>query len=67
MGLRRGPWWPDLVETKKLKPDANGELYVVHSVWRKDVPVAATVTLGALAIKNEKYPCAMYGIAVKPL
>ena len=65
--LRSGPWWPDLVETKKLKPDANGELYVMHSVWRKDVPVAATVTLGALAIKSEKYPYAMYGIAVKPL
>ncbi len=65
--VRCGPWWPDLVEAKKLKPDANGELYVVHSVWRKDVPVAATVTLGALAIKNEKYPYAMYGIAVKPL
>ena len=65
--LRSGPWWPDLVETKKLKPDANGELYVVHSVWRKDVPVAATVTLGAPTTKSEKYPYAMYGIAVKPL
>jgi hypothetical protein len=65
--LRSGPWWPDLVETKKLKPDANGELYVVHSVWRKDVPVAATVTLGAPTTKSEKDPYAMYGIAVKPL
>jgi len=65
--LRSGPWWPDLVETKKLKPDANGELYVVHSVWRKDVPSAATVTIGAPAIKSGKYPYAMYGIAVKPL
>jgi hypothetical protein len=48
-------------------PDANGELYVVHSVWRKDVPGSATVTLGAPTIVSEKYRYAMYGIAVKPL
>ena len=65
--LRSGPWWPDLVETKNLKPDANGELCVVHSVWRKDVPGAATVTLGAPTLEGNKYPYAMYGIAVKPL
>jgi len=65
--LRSGPWWPDLVETKNLKPDANGELCVVHSVWRKDVPSAATVTLGAPTPEGNKYPYAMYGIAVKPL
>jgi hypothetical protein len=65
--LRSGPWWPDLFETKKLMPDANGELYVVHSVWRKDVPSSATVTLGAPTIVSEKYRYAMYGIAVKPL
>jgi hypothetical protein len=65
--LRSGPWWPDLVETRNLKPDANGELCVVHSVWRKDVPGAATVTLGAPTHEGNKYPYAMYGIAVKPL
>ena len=65
--LRSGPWWPDLVETRNLKPDANGELCVVHSVWRKDVPGAATVTLGAPTLEGNKYPYAMYGIAVKPL
>jgi len=65
--LRSGPWWPDLVETRNLKPDANGELCVVHSVWRKDVPGAATVTLGAPTPEGNKYPYAMYGIAVKPL
>jgi len=65
--LRSGPWWPDLFETKKLMPDANGELYVEHSVWRKDVPGSATVTLGAPTILSEKYRYAMYGIAVKPL
>jgi len=65
--LRSGPWWPDLVETKNLKPDANGELCVVHSVWRKDVPGAATVKLGAPTLEGNKYPYAMYGIAVKPL
>ena len=65
--LRSGPWWPDLVETRNLKPDANGELCVLHSVWRKDVPGAATVTLGAPTPEGNKYPYAMYGIAVKPL
>ena len=65
--LRSGPWWPDLVETRNLKPDANGELCVVHSVWRKDVPGASTVTLGAPTPEGNKYPYAMYGIAVKPL
>jgi hypothetical protein len=65
--LRSGPWWPDMVETKKLTPDANGELHVVHSVWRKDVPGAAKVTLGAPTLEGDKYPYAMYGIAVKAL
>jgi hypothetical protein len=65
--LRSGPWWPDLIETKNLQPDANGELYIVHSVWRKDVPAAATVQLGAPTTKSETYPYAMYGIAVKAL
>ena len=65
--LRSGPWWPDLVETKKLKPDANNDLYIVHSVWRKDVAVAGQVTLGAPTPKGERYPYAMYGIAVKAL
>ncbi len=65
--LRSGPWWPNLVETNNLQPDADGELYIVHSVWRKDVPAAATVKLGAPATKSETYPYAMYGIAVKAL
>ena len=65
--LRSGPWWSDLLATKNLKPDANGELYIVHSVWRRDVPAAGTVTLGAPFIKGGKYPYAMYGIAVKAL
>ncbi|MEI7534795.1 MAG: FecR domain-containing protein [Verrucomicrobiae bacterium] len=65
--LRSGPWWSDLLATKNLKPDANGELYIVHSVWRRDVPAAGTVTLGAPFIKGENRPYAMYGIAVKAL
>jgi hypothetical protein len=56
-----------MVETKKLTPDANGEFHVVHSVWRKDVPGAAKVTLGAPTLEGDKYPYAMYGIAVKAL
>ncbi len=65
--LRSGPWWPDVVETKKLKPDANGEIYITHTVWRRGISSAATVTLGTPFIKGEKNSFAMYGIAVKPL
>ena len=65
MRLRSGPWWPDLVATANLKPDENGEIHIEHSVWRKDVPAAGTVTLGALEPKRDKYPFSMYGIAVK--
>ncbi len=65
--LRSGPWWPDLVATQNLKPDQNGEINIEHSVWRKDVPVAGTVTLGAMAPKQKVNPYAMYGIAVKAL
>jgi len=36
-------------------------------VWRRDVPSAATVTLGTPFVKGQKYPYAMYGIAVKAL
>ncbi len=67
LSLRSGPWWPDIAKAKKIEPDANGEFYVVHSVWRRDVPSAATVTLGTPFIKGQKYPYAMYGIAVKAL
>ncbi len=63
--LRSGPWWPDLVATQNLKPDKDGEIHIEHSVWRKDVPTAGTVTLGAVEPKRDKYPYAMYGIAVK--
>jgi len=67
MRLRSGPWWPDLVATENLKPDQNGEINIEHSVWRKDVPAAGTVTLGAMVPKQKVNPYAMYGIVVKAL
>jgi hypothetical protein len=65
--LRSGPWRPNLVETKNLTPNADGDIYIVHSVWRRDVPDAGQVTLGAPAPKSEEQPYAMYGLAVKAL
>ncbi len=65
--LRSGSWWPDLVESKTLKPDANGEIYIIHTVWCREVSSAATVTLGTPFIKGERNSFAMYGIVVKPL
>lgn len=65
--LRSGPWWPHLVETKNLTPDANNEIYIFHSVWRKAVPGSGRVTLGAPATKGVEHPYAMYGLAVKSL
>ncbi len=67
MRLRSGPWWPNLVATDTLEPDENDEIHIEHTVWRKDVPKAGTVTLGAFVPKRDKYPYAMYGIAVKAL
>jgi len=65
--VRSGPWWPNLVATQNLQPDQNGEINIEHSVWRKDVPAAGTVTLGAMTPKQNVNPYAMYGIAVKAL
>jgi hypothetical protein len=65
--VRSGPWWPNLVATQNLQPDQNGEINIEHSVWRKDVPAAGTVTLGAMTPKQNVNSYAMYGIAVKAL
>jgi hypothetical protein len=56
-----------LVATQNLQPDRSGEINIEHSVWRKDVPTAGTVTLGAMTPKQNVNPYAMYGIAVKAL
>jgi len=65
--LRSGPWRSENIETKGIKPDANGELHIVHSVWRREVAKAEVITLGAAVKKSEKHPYAMYGIAVKAI
>jgi len=65
--LRSGPWGKFAREVKALKPDAEGELNLTHSVWRRDVLSAAAVTLGPPGIPGKGYPYAMYGVAVKAL
>ena len=65
--LRSGPWGKFAREVKDLKPDAEGELNLTHSVWRRDVLSAAAVTLGPPGIPGKGYPYAMYGVAVKAL
>ena len=65
--LRSGPWGKNSGENKNAEPDANGEVYFTHSVWRRDVLSAAIVSLGPPGLPGERYPYAMYGIAVKAL
>ena len=65
--LQSGPWGKFAREVKDLEPDANGDLNVTHSVWRRDVLSAATVKLGPPGISGKGYPYAMYGVAVKAL
>ena len=65
--VRSGPWGKFAREVKGLKPDAEGELNLTHSVWRRDVLSAAAVTLGPPGIPGKGYPYAMYGVAVKAL
>jgi ferric-dicitrate binding protein FerR (iron transport regulator) len=65
--LRSGPWRSENIETKGIKPDANDELHIVHSVWRREVAEAGVITLGAPVKRSERQPCAMYGIAVKAI
>jgi hypothetical protein len=65
--LRSGPWGKAANEIRNVEPDADGERYLLHSVWRRNVPTADTVKLGPPGIPGERYPYAMYGIAVKAL
>jgi hypothetical protein len=65
--LRSGPWSKAAGEVRNVEEDGYGSLYLVHSVWRQDVPAAATVNLGPPGIPGVSYPYAMYGIAVKAL
>ena len=65
--LRSGPWGKSASETIDIEPDANGELNVTHSVWRRDVLSPGIVKLGPPGISGKGYPYAMYGVAVKAL
>jgi hypothetical protein len=65
--LRSGPWGKSAVEVIDVVPEADGERYLLHSVWRRNVPAADTVKLGPPGIPGERYRYAMYGISVKAL
>jgi len=65
--VRSGPWGKFARAVRDLDPDANGELNLTHSVWRRDVLSAATVKLGPPGNLGTSYPYAMYGVAVKAL
>ena len=68
--LRTGPWKDPfaqkLMVTRDVQPDDKGRYYLIHSVWRKDVP-AGFVELGPPHVAGSEIPNAMYGIAVKAL
>ena len=65
--LRSGPWGKFASETLDIEPDANGELNLTHSVWRRDVLSPGIVKLGPAGKHGISYPYAMYGVAVKAL
>ena len=65
--LRSGPWGKYAGEAIDIEPDANGELNLTHSVWRRDVLAPGIVKLGPPGISGKGYRYAMYGVAVKAL
>ena len=65
--LRSGQWGKFAGEAIDIEPDANGELNLTHSVWRRDVLAPGIVKLGPPGISGKGYPYAMYGVAVKAL
>ena len=63
--LRSGPW-ANLPEVAGMTTDDTGTIYVSYRVWKRSVPQAGPVKLGAAyADPAQSHHRAMYGIAVK--
>ncbi|HCN75900.1 MAG TPA: hypothetical protein DIT13_01750 [Verrucomicrobiales bacterium] len=62
--LRSGPWAGNPV-VEGMTADANGEIHVDYTVWKKAVPAAGAITLGPPYPLGGATHRAMYGIAVK--
>lgn len=62
--LRSGPWADNPV-VQGMTTDANGEIHVDYTLWKKVVPSAGTITLGPPYPEGQTVRRAMYGIAVK--
>lgn len=62
--LRSGPWAGNPV-MQGMTADANGEIHVDYTLWKKQVTAPGTLTLGPPYPIGEATHRAMYGIAVK--
>ena len=62
--LRSGPWSGNPV-VQGMTADANGEIHVDYTLWKKRVTAPGTFTLGPPYPIGEATHRAMYGIAVK--
>lgn len=62
--LRSGPWAGNPV-VQGMTADANGEVYVEYTLWKKNVSAADAITLGPPYPEGQATYRAMYGIAVK--
>lgn len=63
-GLRSGPWADNPV-VQGLTADDSGAIHVNYKVWKRSVPAAGAVKLGAPYPEKDGKHRAMYGIAVK--
>lgn len=67
--VRSGPWRPETMVTRDIKPDANGEIYIRYQIWETSVDAGESVILGESKnldrVRGQTWRV-MYGIAVQP-